>query len=139
MYKKIIYTSFFDNIKDLSDDEYFFVCIRGDHPKWFKGYICKPLIPRWSWWSQWDALPKNTPEEYYEADWFYRDCYREMVLSNLTPRRVISDLESLAVKRKIVFICGEIPPEFCHRRIIDEWLSKSGYVVEELDYVRENV
>ena len=135
MDKKIIYTSFFDNIKDLSDDEYFFVCIRGDHPSWFKGYIYKPLIPRWFWWSQWDILPKGTPDEYYRADWFYRENYQETNLSKLTPRYVISYLESLALGRKIVFVCGEIPTEFCHRRLVDEWLSKRGYCVEELDYL----
>ena len=137
MEKKLFYTSFFDNIKNLSDDEYFFVCIRGDHPDWFDGFIYRPFIPR-KWWFDWEILPKNTTQEYYNADWFYRDHYRETNLSKLTPQQVISDLENLAATRKIVFVCGEIPPEFCHRRIIDEWLSEAGCLVEELDFNRED-
>ena len=133
MNKKVFYTTFFDNIKNFSENEYCFVCIRGDHPSWFKGSIYKPLIPR-KWWFEWNVLPKNTDNQYYYADWFYREMYNETNLSKLNPGQVVSELECLAEGRKIVFVCGESPPEFCHRRIIDTWLSKAGYVVEELDY-----
>ena len=60
--------------------------------------------------------------------------YQQTNLSKTSQGKVISDLEEIAQNRKIVLICGEIPPEFCHRRIIDTWLSNSGYLVEELNY-----
>lgn len=128
-----IYTSYFDNIKNLPQDEYFFVCIRGDHPEWYDGFVYKPLIPR-KWWFEWNSLKKETSNQYYFADHFYREMYLQTNLSKTTPEQVVSELEKLANGRKIVLICGEIPPEFCHRRIIDTWLSYAGFDVEELDY-----
>ena len=131
-----IYTSFFDNVKNLSKSEYFLVCIRGDHPDWYDGFVYRPFVPR-KWWFEWNALKKETPDQYYEADYFYRKKYQETNLSKTTPDQVISELKILANGRKVVLICGEIPPEFCHRRIIDSWLSDKGFEVEELDYQRE--
>ena len=128
-----IYTSYFDNIKNLPQDEYFFVCIRGDHPEWYDGFVYKPLIPG-KWWFEWNSLKKETSNQYYFADHFYREMYLQTNLSKTTPEQVVSELEKLANGRKIVLICGEIPPEFCHRRIIDTWLSYAGFDVEELDY-----
>ena len=130
-----IYTSFFDNVRSFSDKEFFLVCIRGDHPDWYEGFVYKPLIPR-KWWFEWDSLKKKNPTQYYDADYFYRKKYQETNLSKTTPERVVSELEILANGRKIVLICGEIPPEFCHRRIVDSWLSENGFEVEELDYQR---
>lgn len=130
---KKIYTSFFENVKNLSEDEYLLVCIRGNHPDWFNGLVYKPLIPR-KWWFEWEALPKKTSFQYYYADNFYREMYQQTNLSKTSQEKVISDLEEIAQNRKIVLICGETPPEFCHRRIIDTWLSNSGYLVEELNY-----
>lgn len=82
-------------------------------------------------------MKKGTPTQYYEADCLYRKKYQETNLSKTTPERVVSELEMFANGRKIVLICGEMPPEFCHRRIIDSWLSENGFDVEELDYPRE--
>ena len=130
---KKIYTSFFENIRNLSENEYFFVCIRGDHPEWFNGFVYKPLIPR-KWWFEWNSLKKETPDHYYDADYFYRKMYQQTNLSKTTPEKVIRDLSRLSNGRKVVFVCGEVPPEFCHRRIIDNWLSEAGFDVEELDY-----
>jgi hypothetical protein len=131
-----IYTSFFDNIRNLSENEFFFVCIRGDHPEWYDGFVYKPLIPR-KWWFEWDALSKSTTIQYYFADNFYREMYQQTNLSKITPEQVISELQKLANDRKIILICGEVPPEFCHRRIIDAWLSDAGFKVEELEYLIE--
>ena len=128
-----IYTSFFDNIRDLSENEFFFVCIRGDHPQWYEGFVYRPLIPR-KWWFEWEIMPKDTPTDYYKADHFYREMYQQTNLSKTTPEDVVSELKKLANGKKIVLICGEIPPEFCHRRIIDTWLSAAGFQVEELNY-----
>ena len=130
---KKIYTSFFENIRNLSENEYFFVCIRGDHPEWFDGFVYKPLIPR-KWWFEWNSLKKETPTQYYDADYFYRKMYQQTNLSKTTPEKVIRDLNRLSNGRNIVFVCGEIPPKFCHRRIIDNWLSEAGFDVEELGY-----
>ena len=131
-----IYTSFFDNVKNLSDKEFFIVCIRGDQPEWFNGFVYKPLIPR-KWWFEWNSLKKETDVQYYDADYFYRKKYQETNLSKITPERVIAELQKLANGRKIVLVCGERPPKFCHRRIIDTWLSNAGFEVEELMYSRE--
>ena len=130
-----IYTSFFANVRNLSSREFFLVCIRGDYPDWYNGFAYKPLVPR-KWWFEWKSLKKKTPAQYYYADYFYRKKYQETNLSKTTPERVISELKMLANGRKIVLICGEVPPEFCHRRIVDSWLSENGFEVEELDYQR---
>ena len=49
----------------------------------------------------------------------YIEIYREEVLSKLNPKEVYEELKDK------VLLCWENPGEFCHRRIVAEWLEDS--------------
>ena len=56
----------------------------------------------------------------------YERQYREQVLKKLNPREVYETL------RGQVLLCGETPGEFCHRRIVADWIKEElGYDVPE--------
>ena len=73
---KKIYTSFFANVRNLPENEYFLVCIRGDHPEWYDGFIYKPLIPK-KWWLLCrlflqGKVPRNKPTKNYSRTGSFR-------------------------------------------------------------------
>ena len=53
--------------------------------------------------------------------------YYKVVLNKLDPQKVYDDLQDY------VLLCYEKPGDFCHRRLVAEWLEKSlGVTVPEL-------
>jgi len=84
-------------------------------PKWYQGKIYKPLAPPWE-------LVKVTDEV------LFRDIYHKRVLSKLNPQQVMA-----ALGENAVMLCWEKTGEFCHRRLVAEWLEKAlGISVPEL-------
>jgi hypothetical protein len=84
-------------------------------PKWYTGALYKKLAPPWE-------IVKIDNEA------TFRRLYQEMVLSKLNPVHVADDLEGK------VLLCWELPGQFCHRRLVAEWLEKNLLVeVPELD------
>jgi hypothetical protein len=84
-------------------------------PKWFTGALYKKLAPPWE-------IVK------IENEATFRRLYQEMVLSKLNPVHVADDLEGK------VLLCWELPGQFCHRRLVAEWLEKNLLIeVPELD------
>ncbi len=79
----------------------------------------KALAPSWD-------LVKNVKEESE-----YRRRYFAEVLAKLDPAKVAADLDGK------ILLCWEKPgEEFCHRRMVAEWLEESlGIQVPEADYV----
>jgi len=58
----------------------------------------------------------------------YDKMFREQILAKLDPRKVFEDLGEDAV-----LLCFEAPGEYCHRRVVAEWLEKNlGIEVPEL-------
>ncbi len=74
------------------------------------------LKPSWDLINHWRA---NHDEGYY------RQAYGA-ILDKLDPRTVYEDLN------KSVLLCYERPGEFCHRRLVAEWLTNHGYKIEEI-------
>jgi hypothetical protein len=84
-------------------------------PKWYTGALYKKLAPPWE-------IVK------IENEATFRRLYHEMVLSHLNPVHVADDLEGK------VLLCWELPGQFCHRRLVAEWLEKNLLIeVPELD------
>ena len=82
-------------------------------PEWFRGRRYPALAPRK------DMLHME------EGD--YRREYRK-ILDRLDPRRVYDDLGS-----ESILLCWERAGQFCHRRLVAEWLEKNlGVKVPEL-------
>ena len=87
-------------------------------PKWYKGALYKKLAPPWE-------IVKIGDEA------TFRRLYHEMVLSHLNPFHVADDLEGK------VLLCWEHPGQFCHRRLVAEWLEKNLLIeVPELDVTK---
>lgn len=67
----------------------------------------------------------------------YEEIYRKDVLSKLDPLQVFNDLKGK------VLLCWENPGEFCHRRLVAEWLQDNLGIdvpewTEENDKPKEN-
>lgn len=91
------------------------VAISQGVPKWYKGKVYKKLAPSW-------ALVKIEDEKEYVRRYKYE------VLDRLDPAQVLKELGEDAV-----LLCWEKPGEFCHRRIVAEWLEEElGIEVPEL-------
>lgn len=113
----MIQTSYFAN-KDLSrlGSEVRLVAISQGIPKWFRGDIFRPLAPSWQLVRINDVA-------------LYKRLYKEQVLDRLDPVRIARQLDNS------ILLCWERPGQFCHRRLVAEWLEKAtGIVVPE--YVR---
>jgi hypothetical protein len=84
-------------------------------PKWYTGELYKMLAPPWE-------IVK------IENEATFRRLYHEVVLSKLNPVHVADDLEGK------VLLCWELPGQFCHSRLVAEWLEKNLLIeVPELD------
>lgn len=108
----MIYTSYFGNIRNLPQEKCVSVS-RGD-PKWYAGAVAKYLAPSW-------ALMK---EELSAKEFTER--YKKEVLGQLRPENVAKWLDGF------ILLCWEPVGEFCHRRLIAEWIENgTGIVVPE--------
>ena len=91
------------------------VAISQGVPTWYEGRVYRALAPSWE-------LVKLTDTEEYAKR------YKCEVLSRLDPQKVLEDLGDNAI-----LLCWEKAGEFCHRRLVAEWLNETlGMEVEEL-------
>jgi uncharacterized protein (DUF488 family) len=68
-----------------------------------------------------------TPEQYTEE-------YYRVVLSKLDPQEVLNEIISL-YGNDATLLCFEEAGEFCHRRIVADWIEKgTGIKVPELQF-----
>lgn len=108
-------TSYFAKYKGLDG-----VSIAMRTPSWFRCKKYPPLFPPWELITQYKK--DGDKEAYVQA-------YHEQVLSQLSPQKVYDDLKDS------VLLCYEKPGDFCHRRLVAEWLRAClGVVVEEVRY-----
>ena len=92
------------------------VAISRGIPPWYTGKRCIDLAPSW------ELLKVKDPEEYERR-------YKDEVLSKLHPLHVLAALEEDSI-----LLCWEKPGEFCHRRLVAEWLEKQFHIeVPELE------
>lgn len=138
----MIYTSYFDNIKNLPDN-FFPVAICGKITNGYKGLRYKKLAPKYDFWKIWKETKDN---EYYEK------MYNETVLDKLDILEVLGDLYDIVEPTlskemidyvnmcncpwwanpefHIVLVCYEEPGLFCHRHLVSKWLSTYCRCVE---------
>jgi len=107
-------TSYFEKYKGMNAVS---ICLKP--PFWYQGKQCKELAPPY-----WLLIK-------YKRDYdknFYIEHYCKEVLDKLDPQIIYNTLGEDAV-----LLCWEKPGEFCHRRLIAEWLEwELGIEVKEL-------
>lgn len=132
----MIYTSYFDNLKNLPDN-ITPISICGKVPDWYTGLQYKKLAPKKKFFDEW---LENKDNEFYEK------CYNEQVLKHLDPVDIVTELyQMLPYEYKeiiemtnclpwanphvnIALICYEKPDEFCHRKLVRFWLNQSPII-----------
>ena len=138
----MIYTSYFGVLKKLPANV-IPVSICGKAPAWYSGIQYKKLAPKYGFFMEWKL---NHDNEYY------KQCFREQVLTPRKQKEVISELLSLlpenikmelesenltidkSQKYHIAFICYEKPGDFCHRFQVANWFKEAGINVEEYKF-----
>jgi hypothetical protein len=106
-------TSNFSRICRQLDDFKNNVSIALRSPKWYQGRRYPALAPR--------------PKMLKMSEAAYRVEYQK-ILDKLDPQKVFDDLGEDAI-----LLCWEAPGQFCHRRLVAEWLEKHlGITVPEL-------
>lgn len=121
-----IYTSYFGNLKRLGADKIMPIGVALYTPKWYSGSEMKVLAPRGY------MLAKGISEQQYT------EMYTRQVLAGLNPRHIVTMIEQMSGGRDCALLCYEKPGDFCHRRLIADWLQKSlGITVDEYKVVAE--
>jgi hypothetical protein len=112
-----IYTSNYASVKKIPEG-FEPIAISVGPPKWFRGTVDKRLAPSW-------AMMKKPRAEY--------DRLFANHLSKLDAKKIISELPENAV-----LLCYESHNDWCHRRMVAEWLEKElGIEVCEMGFERE--
>ena len=112
-----IYTGNFANVKKYTAAGLFPISIALS-ARYFNGVLYRKLNP--------DSSYLNDPEDEYIPKF-------EAKLNNISAKIVIKELEELSCGKDIVLLCHEKAGEFCHRRLVADWLNRElGIKVVEL-------
>ena len=118
----MITTSYFAREKNIPNP----VCIARGKPDWSKSQDYKKLAPPWALVNRYKKGLVSTEQ--------YTQEYTFLVLFWLNPIEVLKEITSL-FGEDASLLCYEKPGDFCHRRIVAEWLEKgTGVVVPELKF-----
>lgn len=121
-----IYTSYFGNLKRLGAQKIVPIGVALYTPKWYQGPELKVLAPKGY------MLAKDVAEQQYIQ------MYTSQVLARLNPRAILQLIEQVSGGRDCALLCYEKPGDFCHRRLIAEWLQKTiGIQVDEFIVAEE--
>lgn len=136
----MIYTTYFAQLRNLPSNV-IPISICRFPPKWYHGMEYLKLAPPWSILKRW----KDGEKDYNAVREYVQDYYRQ-VLNPLSIPRVLNDLQIMLpndIKLKIqspvwnddgwhiALICYEKPGDFCHRKIVAEWLQDAGITCQE--------
>ena len=114
------YTSYFAREKTLTDAGLVTIGISIWPPKFYRGMHYPKLAPK-----AYMMKREITDEEYTVM-------YRRDVLGRLRPEVVVREIEELTRGRDAALLCFEKPGDFCHRRLVAQWLTEeTGLVVDE--------
>lgn len=124
-----IYTTYFARLKKLPND-IAIVPISNSIPGDSGSTTCsalsankyKKLVPPW---YVVKAYKENGDKEQYTKD------YQRLILDNLNPHDVVSNLKRIAGYNDVALVCYEKPSDFCHRHLVADWLCNAGYDVSE--------
>ena len=123
----MIYTSYFAKSKQLDPDKYIFYSIAQYNPKGYKGQTISalaPSAPLLKWW-------KNSAQT-SEDEFKYIEQYTKETLSNKNPKSFAEGLITISEGKIPVLLCYEKSESFCHRHIIQKWLTNAGIECEEI-------
>lgn len=114
-------TSYFAKLRSIDKDlKPIAICLYP--PKWYNGDVYKKLAPTWDILNKWKTSNKD---EIAEQE--YTEQYYIQVLNKLDAKKVYEELGE-----KSVLLCFEKTGDFCHRKIVAEWLNKKlGITVDE--------
>ncbi len=119
-----IYTSYFANVKNVPE-HISPVSIARFPPRWFKGLCFMDIAPPKE--LLWKSKQGKITEDEYTAQ--YISCLER----KFTPESLIRKLKTLFGGKDIILLCFERRGEFCHRRLLAEWLQSGlNILVEEL-------
>lgn len=118
----MIYTTYFANLKRLPENVVP-ISICGKAPDSYTGLQYKKLAPKWDFFQQWKQTHDNK---------YYEDKFRELVLDELDPKEVFTELSLMAGSYDIALVCYEKPEDFCHRHLVRNWFMVAGYQTKEL-------
>jgi len=114
-----IYTGYYGGLKHYTN--LCCVSISLYQPRWLQRFpVCRVLAPK-----PWILKLKDDPEKYTEE-------YHKL-LQELDPVEIIRWLESISEGKDVVLLCYEKPGQFCHRRLVANWL-KETLELEILEY-----
>lgn len=95
------------------------VSIAGRAPDWFTGRQYKKLAPKYHFFKKYK---KDGDKDFYTKQ------FKKEVLDVLDPKEVYEELGEDAI-----LLCWEKPGDFCHRRLVAEWLEKAlGITIGEI-------
>lgn len=111
-----IYTSYFSYLKSIPF-EITTVSIARFPPKWFDGYEMKVLAPEKK--LLWQSKQKKISEGDYTRQ------YMAQIKEVFDPQSLYEKLQNEFTGKDIVLLCFERKGEFCHRRLLANWLEAS--------------
>lgn len=117
----MIYTTYFAKLKSLPES-IVPISICGKAPTGYKGLQCKVLAPKYDFFMAWKQNHDND---------FYIRCYKEQVLSHLSPKDVADTLYQMSGGSDVALVCYEKPSDFCHRHLVAEWMNEAGILAQE--------
>lgn len=120
----MIFTSYFANLRNISDNLVTPISIVRQPPSWYTGLEYTKLAPPW------DIL--NEYRHTKDAKVYFKN-YTEQVLDHLDPFVVRQELINIAEDSQIVLLCFERPENFCHRHIVSDWFSSYGIPSQEMN------
>ncbi|XDD52514.1 DUF488 family protein (plasmid) [Leptospira sp. WS92.C1] len=110
-----IYTSYFANVRNLSENIVPISIAR--YARHWEGFKYFPLAP--------DGETLKMPLREYTEKFHSK-------LSKLNVKNIIEELKAISDESDIALLCYEKPGDFCHRRLVAEWIEKeTGMVVPE--------
>ena len=132
MEKLEIYTGYYANLRKYLAGGCAAIGISVGTPSYLKG---NPVVSYMRWLGPtYDMLDIEDEAEYTRQ-------YRERILAKLDYRRQIAKFHEIASaqdKSKVVLLCYEKPPKFCHRSLLAEWInSHHEFSVGEYGYAQE--
>lgn len=119
-----IYTSYFANIKKLDKAGIKPIGIAVSPPRFFSGPTIYYVAPTR------DMLSKSLSEEAYTVR------YKREILGKLNLPEFFNTIKNLSFGKDIALCCYEKSGDFCHRRLLAEYIKeKTGIEIEEFGYV----
>lgn len=105
-----IFTSYFGNLRQVSQTDLVPVGIAVYPPSWYRGLNFKKLAPK--------------PDMLKLSGEAYRQRFQE-ILDSLDPQDVLNELKELSGGKDIVLLCFEKDRRGCHRKLVADWLNEN--------------